>query len=743
MDAHVLLTSHLATDVSACQLLPEVVRVLDSNPQILGPSPHQQKWVARVSSLLHSKEPSARWAGLTLALRTAQLCKPLMLERAQGWVALALPMLSKNEPPPNVKAAIRLLAHVLSAAIDVPEFTRLLATPTVPKFSAALLALAQRPDTPSELAILAICTITHLIPLYPTAHKSMHGALHALALQHTSGGVPPARREAGSALFAVLPHTGGKTGAAVLWRKAIDETLAFGWNSLRVLRTTYPFAGETRAVPNQEDPLVTVPLAIDRLECTAVVLKDLLQFTTARPVSLPVGPLVEFIQTILSCTTDGKVDSHVDAITRALEESAVPSIWAAGNSILADIACAAGGHLTAFVPRLLTILAFHLERPISSTQRIGFFTSVLILLEHAHALHHPLLPTRLTKATLVQITPLLRPQSEDTPTAAIMNGAEGAGKSRKGKKRARDYEGDEVFKVGGGVVLPTVADGNAALIALDVLRVLMRNAYVAPTTSSLASRILLALQLSLPALPASQLNPELSLHPRLLSKVQATVFENAAGTSSVLGKSLPLALHSAQLSPSEHREVELLLHPRVPPLVRALPHVEALALFRAEEGDEEADIRKQLGVAVVDEPMISPTATPVKIATPLLVAPKPSAPIATPLLVAQANEVSASLSSTTSSALFGKIPAPTAPQPTFAAPTAVPASTNRVTATAQPITPAPSLAPGVPQPGPAPPTTPPNSIPRTFGYRAMSQEEDEDEPMPSINVDSDSDEDDD
>ena len=94
MDAHVLLTSHLASDVSACQLLPEVVRVLDSNPQILGPSPHQQKWVARVSSLLHSKEPSARWAGLTLALRTAQLSKPLMLERAQGWVALALPMLS-------------------------------------------------------------------------------------------------------------------------------------------------------------------------------------------------------------------------------------------------------------------------------------------------------------------------------------------------------------------------------------------------------------------------------------------------------------------------------------------------------------------------------------------------------------------------------------------------------------------------------------------------------------------------
>lgn len=99
MDLHVVLTSHLATDTSACQLLPEIIRILDADVRILNPSAHQQKWVARVSSLLHSKEPSARWAGLTLALRTAQLSKPLLLERAQGWVALALPMLSVRPAP--------------------------------------------------------------------------------------------------------------------------------------------------------------------------------------------------------------------------------------------------------------------------------------------------------------------------------------------------------------------------------------------------------------------------------------------------------------------------------------------------------------------------------------------------------------------------------------------------------------------------------------------------------------------
>lgn len=48
------------------------------------------------------------------------------------------------------------MAYVLSAAIDVSEFTRQLATPTVPKFSAALLALAQKPDTPNELVVCAL-----------------------------------------------------------------------------------------------------------------------------------------------------------------------------------------------------------------------------------------------------------------------------------------------------------------------------------------------------------------------------------------------------------------------------------------------------------------------------------------------------------------------------------------------------------------------------------------------------------
>lgn len=41
----------------------------------------------------------------------------------------------------------------------------------------------------------------------------------------------------------------------------------------------------------------------------------------------------------------------------------------------------------------------------------------------------------------------------------------------------------------------------------------------------------------------------------------------------------------------------MLIHPRVPPIVRLMPHVEALSLFKAEESQEEAETLSSLGMA--------------------------------------------------------------------------------------------------------------------------------------------------
>ena len=51
-----------------------------------------------------------------------------------------------NETPPTWKACIRLLEFLFSSTISIPEFQRQLALPNVPKFSSALLRLAEKSE---------------------------------------------------------------------------------------------------------------------------------------------------------------------------------------------------------------------------------------------------------------------------------------------------------------------------------------------------------------------------------------------------------------------------------------------------------------------------------------------------------------------------------------------------------------------------------------------------------------------
>lgn len=94
-----LLQLQLATDVSAVLHLPWIIPAL--TVACFTPSPHLQKWTTRLNSLIHSKDPGARWAGLTLALQTAMFSRELMMDNAQGWIGVALPLLSVRVSIPS------------------------------------------------------------------------------------------------------------------------------------------------------------------------------------------------------------------------------------------------------------------------------------------------------------------------------------------------------------------------------------------------------------------------------------------------------------------------------------------------------------------------------------------------------------------------------------------------------------------------------------------------------------------
>ncbi|KAI0722827.1 rRNA processing/ribosome biogenesis-domain-containing protein [Earliella scabrosa] len=602
-----LLQVQLASDTNAVLHLPFVLETLTRQDFL--PSAHTQKWIARINSLIHSKDPAARWSGLCLAHQTATFAKDIMLECAQSWVGAAMPLLV-NQPPPTAKAAIRLLRLVFSCAMDVPEFQRQLCIPNVPKFVNALIAVVEK-DGNSEVYLCALDTLTHIVSLYPSLSRPLHGSLSNLALRRLNGSAPTPTSyehlEACARLYAVLPLTGGKVNAPNLWRKSLDDTVAFAWGAFLQLRTTCPqasYGNVTRPNPSTDDPAISVPLALDRLRAAVRVIKDLLSTSTSRPVTLPVGSLVRLCSAMLQCSPDEKTEAHVDRATHSLEMSIIPSLWTHACDMLGFVSKAGQHHLTSHLPMLLTHLAYQLEQSRSPVHTLKLLRTVLSLLADGSHLHDNIVASRLARAAMPFLAVILSKRSHsgaDDEQGAVQ------GRSKKGKKRARGYEGDELFKVGREVICLTTTEGEVLVASADVLERLLSRTPVNPPVHSIATRLLLSIYASLPQLPPAILSPDLSLHSRLHAKLQRMCVHLAIGTASTMSKSLGLVLSVSDGTLVEHgdllvsTEVELLLHPRVPPLVRSLPHVEMLSLFRAEEGEEEKENRKRIGLGVPDE----------------------------------------------------------------------------------------------------------------------------------------------
>ncbi|KAI0335615.1 hypothetical protein GY45DRAFT_1316983 [Cubamyces sp. BRFM 1775] len=601
-----LLQLQLASDAYAVLHLPFVLESLSKED--FQPSAHTQKWIARVNSLIHSKDPGAKWSGLCLAFQTAVFSRSIMLECAQSWVAAAMSLLV-NQPVPTAKAAIRLLRLIFSSAMDVPEFQRQLCVPNVPKFGNALIAIAEK-ETNTEVNLLVIDTLAHIVSLYPSLCRPLHTALSNVALRHLNGSAPnptpSAMLEACSRLYSVLPHTGGKVGAAGLWRKALDDTVAFAWGAFLQLRTTYSdsaYAHVARPTPPAEDPVVGIPLALDRLRTGTRVIGDLLCAATSRPIVIPLGSLVRLCLALLQCDKEDTADGAVDPIVRSLESSIVPTLWMYACDILNRLSHACQHHLTPHLLSLLSHLSYHLEQPQSFTHTLVFLRTILTLLQNCRV-HDTTLSSRLARAVMPLLTVLLSRRAQ-TSTESEREG--GQGRSRKGKKRARGYEGDEVFKVGREIICSTPEEGEMLLTAVDVLEHLLLRTQINPPVHSLASRLLLSIYASMPHLPPATLSPDLSLHEKLYTKLQMTCAHLAIGTTSTMGKGLGLVLSVSDGALSENggivvpAEIDLSLHPRVPPLVRSLPHVEMLSLFRAEESQDETDARAAAGVVVIQE----------------------------------------------------------------------------------------------------------------------------------------------
>jgi hypothetical protein len=159
------------------------------------------------------------------------------------------------------------------------------------------------------------------------------------------------------------------------------------------------------------------------------------------------------------------------------------------------------------------------------------------------------------------LTPLLstQPDADSTET--------NSGQNKKSKKRRRNYEGDEVFRLSKSVICSSLAEGEVILYALDgeanrdlpirlliippALQVIMRGTELHPSVRSLASRVLLSLSLSLPAMSRSSLSQDVHLLSLVHARLSGICLELAQGTTSAMGRSLGLVLKSTATEGNE------------------------------------------------------------------------------------------------------------------------------------------------------------------------------------------------
>jgi hypothetical protein len=98
-----------------------------------------------------------------------------------------------------------------------------------------------------------------------------------------------------------------------------------------------------------------------------------------------------------------------------------------------------------------------------SLQRLHFLRCSHTLLLHCHSGQNTLPITRLAKAALPSLVAVLGDQNAESQNDRAINGSE----SRKGKKRARGYEGDEIFRVGNEVICSNDIEAKILLITVD------------------------------------------------------------------------------------------------------------------------------------------------------------------------------------------------------------------------------------------------------------------------------------
>lgn len=195
-------------------------------------------------------------------------------------------------------------------------------------------------------------------------------------------------------------------------------------------------------------------------------------------------------------------------------------------------------------------------------QRLCLLKALDSLLKNCRPLDSTILPSRLSKSALCSITKIL-----SSSGGAIDQNEPSSSQKKNGKKRARNFEGDEVFKVTRRVAYASAEESEALLISIDgknasssklpeclllnnpiVVQSLFRNPNLSSAMQSIIARLITSVLVALPRMSSAALSEDPNFLRLVSAKIQQFSFTIGSGTTSVMSKTLPFLIEAALIS---------------------------------------------------------------------------------------------------------------------------------------------------------------------------------------------------
>ncbi|CAM0135953.1 hypothetical protein VKS41_001601 [Umbelopsis sp. WA50703] len=213
------LLAYLLNDSQIERYLPFVLESLSLARYIEDDSAEStnfHKWITRLNSLLHSKNSTARYAGITLIRATCEQSNMLYLANVSSWVPNILNLLTRPEPTAVQEEAIKTLLMLFAKAADKPEVQREVTTPNLPKFNHALLNLSGNKDLLPVIFDALISSFTN----FPTTSRPIADNSRKLCLSLLDGSLGHSTSiiESASACLTTIFLTATNANRPELWR---------------------------------------------------------------------------------------------------------------------------------------------------------------------------------------------------------------------------------------------------------------------------------------------------------------------------------------------------------------------------------------------------------------------------------------------------------------------------------------------------------------------------------------------